>query len=110
MKKVKYKDNYHPFHLIEKGQIFDVLAEEDGCYKVSIEGKEDWLTTSRFEVVDTVVDSVIESYRERSRVGIEKYGTTMDRGDLSVLEWLQHLQEELMDATLYIEKLKQEHE
>ncbi len=32
----------------------------------------------------------------------------MDRNDLSPLEWLQHLQEELMDATLYLEKLKKE--
>ena len=32
----------------------------------------------------------------------------MDRNDLSTLEWLQHLQEELMDATLYLEKLKKD--
>jgi len=108
MKKVKYKDNHHPFHLIEKGQVFDVIAEEDGCYKILIEGKADWFSVSRFEVVDTVVDSVIESYRELSRVGFKKYLTTMDRNDLNLLEWLQHLQEELMDATLYIEKLKQD--
>ena len=106
MKKVKYKDDHHPFHLIEKGQVFDVLAEEDGCYKIEIEGSVDWLTVSRFEVIDTVVDSVIESYRERSKVGIEKYGTTMDRDDLSVLEWLDHAQEEAMDFTLYLEKIK----
>ena len=49
-------------------------------------------------------------FKERSSVGIEKYGTTLDRQDLSTLEWLKHLQEELMDATLYIEKLKQEYE
>ena len=56
---------------------------------------------------DTVVDSVVEQFKERSNVGIEKYGVTMDREDLSPLQWLQHLQEELMDATLYVEKLKQ---
>jgi hypothetical protein len=33
---------------------------------------------------------------------------TLDRKDLSPLEWLNHLQEELMDATLYIERLKKE--
>lgn len=55
---------------------------------------------------DKVVSKVIEAYRERSRVGIEKYGKTMEREDLTPLQWLQHLQEELMDATLYIETLK----
>lgn len=59
------------------------------------------------EEQDSIVKSVVGSYRERSRVGINKYNNTMDRNDLSTLEWLQHLQEELMDATLYIEKLKQ---
>jgi hypothetical protein len=59
------------------------------------------------EEQDSIVKSVVNSYKERSRVGIEKYNKTMDRNDLSTSEWLQHLQEELMDATLYIEKLKQ---
>jgi len=58
------------------------------------------------EEQDSIVKSVVSSYRERSRIGINKYNNTMDRNDLSTLEWLQHLQEELMDATLYIEKLK----
>ena len=60
------------------------------------------------EEQDSIVKSVVSSYKERSRVGIEKYNKTMDRNDLSTSEWLQHLQEELMDATLYIEKLKKE--
>lgn len=60
------------------------------------------------EKTDSVVSSVIEKYLERSRIGKEKYGTTLDRSDLSNIEWLIHLQEELMDATLYIEKLKKE--
>jgi len=59
------------------------------------------------EEQDSIVKSVVNSYKERSRVGIKKYNKTMDRNDLSTSEWLQHLQEELMDATLYIEKLKQ---
>jgi hypothetical protein len=57
---------------------------------------------------DTIVKSVVDKYKERSEVGIKKYNKTMDRDDLSLLDWLTHLQEELMDATLYVEKLKQE--
>jgi len=56
---------------------------------------------------DSIVESVIEQFKQRSNVGINKYGTTLDRDDLNALEWLQHLQEELMDATLYVQKLKQ---
>ena len=55
---------------------------------------------------DTIVESVIEQFKQRSNVGIKKYGVTLDREDLNTEEWLKHLQEELMDATLYIEKLK----
>ena len=57
---------------------------------------------------DKHVESVINKYRERSNEGIRKYGTTLEREDLSFLEWLNHLQEELMDGTLYIERLKDE--
>ena len=58
------------------------------------------------ETKDNVVNSVLEAYKKRSNEGIRKYGTTLERDDLNVLDWLQHLQEELMDATLYIETLK----
>jgi hypothetical protein len=57
---------------------------------------------------DSIVDSVIESFKGRSTSGIKKYNTTLDRTDLSPLDWLTHLQEELMDATLYVERLKKE--
>jgi hypothetical protein len=57
-------------------------------------------------LTDPVVLKVLAKYYERSQLGIEKYGRTLDRDDLSLTDWLNHLQEELMDATLYIEKLK----
>ena len=59
-------------------------------------------------MTDSIVESVLDKFKERSEEGINKYGVTLDRKDLSPLEWLNHLQEELMDATLYIEKLKKE--
>lgn len=59
---------------------------------------------------DSIVESVVEQFKQRSEVGINKYNTTLDRDDLSTLEWLKHFQEELMDATLYVEKLKQSYE
>jgi hypothetical protein len=55
---------------------------------------------------DTIVESVIQKFKQRSGVGIEKYGTTLDREDLSTIDWIIHAQEELMDGILYLEKLK----
>jgi len=57
------------------------------------------------KIEDTIVKKVVDKYEERSAVGIKKYGTTLDRNDLELKEWIIHLQEELMDATLYLEKI-----
>ncbi len=58
--------------------------------------------------VDPILIKVYSKYQERSNEGIKKYGTTLENNSLPLMDWLNHLQEELMDATLYIEKLKQE--
>lgn len=50
-------------------------------------------------------EQVINKIRERAEVGKNKYGVTMERTDLNTLEWLVHLQEELMDAAVYVERL-----
>lgn len=60
--------------------------------------------------MDTITKSVLDKYLDRAVAGKNKYGTDMDRKDLNVVQWLQHLQEEMMDATLYVEKLLQEKE
>lgn len=57
-------------------------------------------------IKDQIVEQVKESFDQRSQTGIEKYGKTLGRQDLTFTQWMQHLQEELMDATLYIEKIK----
>jgi hypothetical protein len=57
---------------------------------------------------DSIVESVIKKYRERSELGITKYGVTLDRKDLSIEEWITHAQEEAMDLSLYLERIKQE--
>jgi len=60
------------------------------------------------EVTDKVVLSVMAKYAERSATGLKKYGTTLDREDLTLDQWITHLQEELMDATLYLSRIKKE--
>jgi hypothetical protein len=67
----------------------------------------EWKSTSTADIkVDSVVEAVVSKMRNRSAVGIKKYNTTMDRNDLSTEQWMTHLQEELMDAVIYLQKLK----
>jgi hypothetical protein len=56
--------------------------------------------------MDSVVTAVIQKFTQRSEFGKKKYGTDLDRTDLTTAEWINHAQEELMDAILYLEKLK----
>ena len=58
------------------------------------------------ENTDSVVFSIVKQFKERARIGKEKYGTDLDRDDLTLNDWLQHAQEEHMDAILYLEKIK----
>jgi len=57
---------------------------------------------------DSIVEGVIAKFQQRSEVGINKYGKTLDRTDLNYKDWLNHIQEELMDAILYCERLRKE--
>ena len=58
------------------------------------------------EKQDKIVESVINKFKQRSEVGKKKYGVTLEREDLSTLDWITHAQEEFMDGILYLEKLK----
>jgi len=57
---------------------------------------------------DPIVEKVIDTMRARSRDGIIKYGTTLYDSPDGFYKFINHLQEELMDAILYIEKIKQQ--
>ena len=52
---------------------------------------------------DKIVQQVIDKYTSRSEVGVAKYGTTLENNNVD--NYMNHLQQELMDATLYIEKI-----
>lgn len=106
--KITIDDSY-----FKKGQIVEVSdPDKYGAWLIGEDkyGRHnDWyFKYGDFDVIDTVVESIIEKFRERSIVGIKKYGTTLDRNDLNIDEWLNHLQEEMMDALLYIQKLRHE--
>ena len=62
----------------------------------------------KHNTMDKNVENVVKQLRDREEEGLQKYGVNTERKDLTTLQWLQHLQEELMDASVYIEKLKNE--
>ena len=57
---------------------------------------------------DPVVERVVDKFVSRSDVGYKKYGVTLDEDQSNIFQWINHLQEELMDAVLYLQKLKEE--
>jgi hypothetical protein len=61
---------------------------------------------------DPVVKNVVDKFVKRSDVGYEKYGRTLDherRGKYKDLAgYLNDIQEELMDAVLYIQAAREE--
>jgi hypothetical protein len=91
---IEIKGNYTWFEY--KSNLFNKIKEKINMRKQEIEFR------------DPVVQSVVNKFVGRSDVGFAKYGVTMreDRSDIYV--WLNHLQEELMDATLYLQRLKEE--
>jgi hypothetical protein len=64
-------------------------------------------TNSRTIVkTDSIVDSVVDKFIDRARFGKKKYGTDLDRTDLSLEDWIEHALQEHMDAILYLQKIK----
>ena len=57
---------------------------------------------------DSIVESVREQLLKRSELGIKKYGVTLDRTDLTLLDWLEHAKQESLDQVLYLERAIQE--
>lgn len=59
-------------------------------------------------MTDKNVEAVRQQLLDRMKIGYAKYGVTTERTDIGLLGWLQHLQEELMDAAVYVERIKDE--
>lgn len=55
-------------------------------------------------IKDSVVEEVRSDLKKRSKIGIKKYNTTLDRTDLSLEDWLQHAYEETLDKALYLKR------
>ena len=67
------------------------------------------MNKKQIEFRDPVVERVVDKFVSRSDVGFAKYGVTLQDDPSKMFEWLNHLQEELMDAVLYLQKAKETH-
>jgi len=65
------------------------------------------MKTKQIDFRDPVVERVVDKFVSRSGVGFKKYGVTLDKDPSEIFAWLNHLQEELMDAVLYLQKTKE---
>ena len=57
--------------------------------------------------MSTIEDAVCLKIQQRAKFGLQKYGVTLERTDLTRLQWLIHAQEEAMDLANYLEVLIQ---
>ena len=65
------------------------------------------MSKKEIEFRDPVVERVVDKFVSRSDVGFAKYKVTLEDDKSNIFAWINHLQEELMDATLYLQKLKE---
>ena len=78
-----------------------------------VEFDDDELVSDRiYHFRDPVVERVVSQFVDRSNIGYEKYGQTLDSerrtGVKNLGNYLQDVQEELMDAILYIQAAREE--
>ena len=107
--KDKYKEIEFAEWLAQNHYILNNLENNICWWKNEYEEENSALLYSKFlseKTNDSIVESIIKQFKERSNVGINKYGVTLDRTDLTRLEWINHAQQEAMDMILYLEKLK----
>ena len=81
------------------------MTKRSDVYNVTMEK---YSSQSEKPKVDSVVQTIVERFESRAAFGRQKYGTDLDRKDLTTLDWIEHAKQELMDGILYLEKLKQE--
>lgn len=79
------------------------LADKADDYPQPIKGH---ISHKEWEKVPVcnLTEEVIKDLRDKSAVGLKKYGVTMDREDLSLLDWMRHHYSELQDALKYVKK------
>jgi hypothetical protein len=67
-----------------------------------------WVRFSDVSKEKGTTESIVDMIRSRSAVGLDKYGVSMDRTDLTTEQWIQHAIEEMLDGAQYLYRIKQE--
>ena len=62
------------------------------------------ITFSKNLTKDKIVLQVMNDLNDRSRVGVDKYGVTLECEDLNLKDWLQHAYEECLDQANYLKR------
>lgn len=76
----------------------------NGGYRESRANEPHWSDKPKLNKdYDPVVQSVIDQFSLRSRLGMKKYGVPLTRDDYSLRDWLHHAKEEAMDFVNYCE-------
>lgn len=122
-RKLKCMEDNANYTLAMKGEVVEVVHQDGSVLTISkpINGIDGMKITTcmigkEFKLLkkkgkkDTIVEAIVDKFKERSEVGIKKYGTTLDRDDLTTIQWIEEAQAEAMDFCLYLERLKKEYE
>lgn len=60
---------------------------------------------SRNDLPSQTIDRLRTDLAVREVLGTMKYGTTVDRVDLNLLDWVRHAREEAMDLAVYLTRI-----
>ena len=120
-RKLKCMEDNANYTLAMKGEVVEVVHQDGSVLTISkpINGIDGMKITTcmigeEFKLLkkkgkkDTIVEAIVDKFKERSEVGIKKYNTTLDREDLTTEQWISHAIEESMDLILYLERFKRD--
>ena len=94
----------------EYGYKYEYSVNEEGRHRNRLDDHPIDLVTLVSDVQSTFTPSgtearVIQMIAERQKLGINKYGTTVEGNPLSLRQWLQHALEESLDMAIYIQRV-----
>ena len=120
-RKLKCMEDNANYTLAMKGEVVEVVHQDGSVLTISkpINGIDGMKITScmigkEFKLLkkkgkkDTIVEAIVDKFKDRSEVGIKKYNTTLDREDFTTEQWIDSAIEEAMDMILYLERLKRD--
>ena len=101
----EYRDSEHNWFATPQAQAVPIYPNGEGSYFQPVPARP-FVAASQMASADPNVEAVRKMLLDRSALGFKKYGIGTNRKDLQLADWLQHMQEELCDAVVYIEAAK----